>query len=174
MTLYALGGKQPAIGEGAWIAPSADVIGEVVLGARVTIWFGVVIRADNSAITIGDDSNVQDGSVLHSDADAPLAIGAGVTIGHKAILHGCTIGDGALVGMGATILNHAVIGAGSIVGANALVTEGKNFPPGSLIIGSPAKAVRSLTGEEQAMLRHGASSYVARGVAFAAELKRID
>ncbi len=167
MTLYAMDGRRPTIGDGSWVAPSADLIGEVVLGARVTVLFGAVIRADNSAITVGDDSNVQDGAVLHSDPGVPLTIGARVTIGHKAILHGCTIADDVLIGMGATILNRAMIGTDSLVGANALVTEGKTFPPGSLIMGAPAKVVRELSAEEKATLRVSAAGYVARGAAFA-------
>jgi carbonic anhydrase/acetyltransferase-like protein (isoleucine patch superfamily) len=166
-------GRQPTIGEGSWIAPSADLIGEVVLGERVTVLFGAVIRADNSAIAIGDETNVQDGAVLHSDPGVPLTIGARVTIGHNAILHGCTIADDVLIGMGATILNGAMIGTNSLVGANALVSEGKVFPPGSLIMGAPAKVARELSGEETATLRIGAAGYVARGAEFAAGLKDV-
>ena len=125
-----------AFGDGAWAAPSADLIGDVRLGARASIWFGAVIRADNTPIIIGEESNVQDGAVGHSDPGAPLTIGARVTVGHQAILHGCTVEDGALIGMGARVLNGAVIGAQCLVGAGALVTEGKIFEPRMLIVGS--------------------------------------
>ena len=150
------------------------MIGDAQLGAGVGIWFGAVVRADNGPIRIGARTNVQDGAMLHSDPDAPLTIGAGVTIGHHAILHGCTVGDHVLVGMGATILNHAVIGADSLVGAGALVTEGKAFPPGSLIVGSPARVVRPLSEEEIAGLRRAADGYVANAARYAAGLVRVD
>lgn len=170
MPLYAVAGKAPKLGDGVWIAPSADVIGQVVLGDRATVLFGAVLRGDNSPITIGAETNVQDGAVLHSDEGAPLAVGARVTIGHRAVLHGCTIGDEVLIGMGSTILNRAVIGRGSLVGAGALVTEGKVFPPGSLILGSPAKAVRTLTEEERTGIARSAAGYVARNAEFTAGL----
>ena len=141
MPLYEIDGKAPTLATGSWVAPSAELIGDVVLGEDASIWFGSVIRADNTRITVGARSNVQEGAMGHSDPGAPLTIGQDCTIGHHAILHGCTIGDRVLVGMGATILNHAVIGEDSLVGAGALVTEGKVFPPGSLIVGSPARAV---------------------------------
>jgi len=173
MTLYDFRGASPRVAADAWVAPSADLIGDVEVGPRATILFGVVVRADNSLISIGAETNIQDGSVLHSDEGVPLTIGARVTVGHKAILHGCTIEDDVLVGMGSTILNNAVIGAGSLIGANALVTEGKVFPPGSLIIGSPAKVARPLTDAEREGLRAGAAGYVARGAAFAAGLKAL-
>jgi carbonic anhydrase/acetyltransferase-like protein (isoleucine patch superfamily) len=139
MPLYALGDLAPSLAEGAWAAPSADLIGDVRLGPRASIWFGAVIRADNTPILIGEESNIQDGAVGHSDPDAPLTIGARVTVGHQAILHGCTVEDEALIGMGARVLNGAVIAAQCIVGAGALVTEGKAFAPRSLIVGSPAR-----------------------------------
>ena len=174
MPLYAIGEARPAVPASAWIAPSADVIGDARLGEQASVWFGAVIRADNTPILVGDRSNVQEGAMLHSDPHAPLTIGADVTIGHHAILHGCTIEDGSLVGMGATILNGAVIGTGSLVGAGALVTEGKVFPPHSLIVGAPAKAVRTLDEAQVAGLRASAAAYVARSAAFAAGLTRID
>lgn len=176
MPLYALGDRRPVLPDdgSVWIAPSADVIGDAQLGAGVGIWFGAVVRADNGPIRIGARTNVQDGAMLHSDPDAPLTIGAGVTIGHHAILHGCTVGDHVLVGMGATILNHAVIGADSLVGAGALVTEGKAFPPGSLIVGAPAKVVRALSDAEIAGLRRAADGYVANAARYAAGLVRVD
>ena len=174
MPLYAIREARPAVPASAWIAPSADVIGDARLGEQASVWFGAVIRADNTPILVGDRSNVQEGAMLHSDPHAPLTIGADVTIGHHAILHGCTIEDGSLVGMGATILNGAVIGTGSLVGAGALVTEGKVFPPHSLIVGAPAKAVRTLDEAQVAGLLASAAGYVARSAAFAAGLTRID
>lgn len=174
MALYAIDGRAPSIAPDAWVAPSADLIGEVIVGPGASIWFNVVIRADNTPIEIGGGTNVQDGAVLHSDPDAPLAIGAGCTIGHKAILHGCRIADDVLVGMGATILNHAEIGRESLVGANALITEGKAFEGGSLILGSPAKRARALEPAEIAGLRASAVGYVARGAAYRAGLAAID
>jgi carbonic anhydrase/acetyltransferase-like protein (isoleucine patch superfamily) len=142
MPLYALDDLAATLDEGAWAAPSADLIGDVRLGRRASVWFRAVIRADNTPILIGEESNVQDGAVGHSDPGAPLTIGARVTVGHQAILHGCTIGNQALIGMGARILNGAVIGENSLVGAGALVTEGKIFDPGMLIVGAPARARR--------------------------------
>lgn len=168
--LYAMNGTAPTLAAGVWIAPSADIIGHVALGERTTVLFGAVIRGDNGPIGIGAETNVQDGAVLHSDEGVPLTVGARVTIGHKAILHGCTVEDEVLIGMGATILNKAVIGRGSLVGANALVTEGKVFPPGSLILGSPAKVARALTGEERAAIVASAAGYVRRNADFAAGL----
>ncbi|TKD50512.1 gamma carbonic anhydrase family protein [Sphingomonas baiyangensis] len=176
MPLYAIGGKAPQLpGDGsAWIAPSADVIGDAVLGEGVSLWFGAVIRADNTTISIGANTNVQEGAMLHSDPGAPLSVGAGCTIGHHAILHGCTIGDNVLVGMGATILNHAVIGDDCLVGAGALVTEGKAFPAGSLIVGSPARVVRQLDPAAIAGLRMSAALYVAKAREYAEGLVRVD
>ncbi|WP_375398079.1 gamma carbonic anhydrase family protein [uncultured Sphingomonas sp.] len=174
MPLYAIDGKEPAVPDDSWVAPSADLIGEVRLGDEVGVWFGAVIRADNTPILVGDRTNIQEGAMLHSDPGAPLVVGRGCTIGHHAILHGCTIGGNVLVGMGATVLNHAAIGDDSLVGAGALVTEGKSFPDGSLIVGSPARAVRGLTPAEIARLRASAESYVMRQRAFAAGLVRLD
>jgi len=176
MPLYEINGQRPTLpADGsAWIAPSADVIGDVHLGEGVSIWFGVVIRADNTPIAIGAGSNIQEGSMLHSDPGSPLTIGRDVTVGHHAILHGCTIADNVLIGMGATILNNAVIAENCLVGAGALVTENKTFPPGSLIVGAPAKAIRTLTPEQIAGIGHSAEHYVARGREFAEGLKRVD
>ena len=149
MCVYALGKLRPIIAATAWIAPNAVVIGNVVLKERASVWFGVTARGDNpEPITIGQRSNVQDGSVLHADAGMPLTIGAGVTVGHKAMLHGCTIGDNSLIGMGATVLNGAVVGKNCLIGACALIPEGKAIPDGSLVVGSPGKVVRSLTEEQ--------------------------
>ena len=146
MTIYALDGVSPELPEDGdyWIAPGAMVIGKVRLRKGASIWFNAVLRGDNEWIEIGEDSNVQDGTVMHTDPGCPLIVGRGCTIGHKAILHGCVIGDGSLVGMGAAVLNKARIGAGCLIGANALVTEGKDFADGSLIVGAPAKAVRAV------------------------------
>lgn len=174
MPQYELDGKRPSIGAGSWIAPSADLIAEVVLGEETSIWFGAVIRADNTPITIGARSNIQEGATLHSDPGAPLTIGEECTIGHRAVLHGCTIGDRALVGMGAIVLNRAVIGEECIVGAGALVTEGKEFPAGSLIVGSPARAVKSLDEQTRAFLRVSAHHYVEKAKACAGGLKQIE
>ena len=171
MPLYALGDVAPSLAEGAWAAPSADLIGDVRLGVRASVWFGAVIRADNSPILIGEETNIQDGAVGHSDPGVPLTIGARVTVGHQAILHGCTVGEGALIGMGARVLNHAVIGAGCLVGAGALVTEGKVFEPGMLVVGSPARAVRSLTEAERAALLVSAVNYARKAALFAADLR---
>ena len=174
MPLYAIGGQQPSVPDDSWVAPSADLIGDVRLGRGVGIWFGAVIRADNTAIVVGDRSNVQEGAMLHSDPGAPLTVGAGCTVGHHAILHGCTVGDNVLIGMGATVLNGAVIDDDCLVGAGALVTEGKSFPPGSLIVGSPARVVRALTPEQVAGLSRSAEHYAARQGDYAAGLARID
>ncbi|MDB5686275.1 MAG: acetyltransferase, partial [Rhizorhabdus sp.] len=153
---------------------SADVIGDARLGREVSIWFRAVIRADNTPIILGDRTNIQEGAMLHSDPHAPLSIGADCTIGHHAILHGCTIGNGVLVGMGATVLNNAVIGDDCLIGAGALVTEGKSFPPGSLIVGAPAKAVRELSPEAIAGLRASAKGYADKQHIYAGTLKQVD
>jgi len=173
MPLYEIDGKAPVIGAGAWVAPSADLVGDVRLGEDASIWFGAVIRGDNTMIAIGARSNVQEGAMGHSDAGTPLTVGEDCTIGHHAILHGCTIEDRVLIGMGAVVLNRAVIGAGSIVGAGALVTEGKTFPPNSLIVGSPARVVRELRDNEAAMLKLSAAHYVEKARGCAAGLKRV-
>lgn len=171
MPLYALDDLAPTLGAGAWAAPSADLIGDVRLGPRASVWFGAVIRADNTPILIGEESNIQDGAVGHSDPGAPLTIGARATVGHQAILHGCTIGEGALVGMGARILNGAVIGEKCLVGAGTLVTEGKRFEAGLLIVGAPARALRPLTEQELAMLELSAAHYADKAAHYAKALK---
>jgi carbonic anhydrase/acetyltransferase-like protein (isoleucine patch superfamily) len=174
MPCYAIDGLRPKVGEGAWIAPSADVIGDARLGGHASVWFGAVIRADNTPIVIGARTNIQEGAMLHSDPGHPLDVGPGCTIGHHAILHGCTIGADVLVGMGATVLNGAVIGDGCLIGAGALVTEGKAFPPGTLIVGSPARAIRTLPADARDRLRQSADHYVERARRYAAGLTRID
>ncbi|MBY9062019.1 gamma carbonic anhydrase family protein [Sphingomonas yunnanensis] len=173
MPLYAFKGQQPTLAARAWVAPSADVIGAVRLGEDVGVWFGATIRGDNTEIAIGPRSNVQEGCTLHSDPGVPLTIGADCTIGHRAILHGCTLGERVLIGMGAIVLNRAVIGDDCLVGAGALVTEGKVFPPRSLIIGSPARAVRELDDAAVAALRLSAAHYVENAHTAAATLERI-
>lgn len=153
-------GKSPSIPSSAWIAPSADVMGDLTLGEQCSIWFNATVRGDMASITIGENTNVQDNAVVHVNTGMPTSIGSGVTIGHGAIIHGCTIGDECLVGMGAIILDEAVIGEQSIVAAGALVTPRKQFPPRSLIVGSPAKAVRGLTEEEIEGIRTNAKHYI--------------
>lgn len=174
MPIYELDGVAPDFKDRSsnWIAPDAHVVGKVTLGRDAGIWFGAVLRGDNERITIGEGSNVQEQTVMHTDPGMPLTVGQGCTIGHGAILHGCTIGDNSLVGMGAIVLNGAKIGKNSLVGAGALVTEGKEFPDNSLIVGSPAKAIRTISSDD--VLRASAQSYVANGKRFAAGLKRVD
>lgn len=159
MSLYALDGVSPRLSEGVWVAPNASVIGEVSLGKNASVWFGVVIRCDNEPITIGKDTNIQDNSVLHSDPGMPLTIGEGVTVGHKAMLHGCTVGDNSLIGIGATVLNGAVIGKNCIVGAHALITEGKVIPDNSLVVGAPGRVMKTLGEAQVQMLKASALHY---------------
>jgi carbonic anhydrase/acetyltransferase-like protein (isoleucine patch superfamily) len=157
-----LDGRRPGIAADAWVAPTATVIGDVWLGPQSSAWFGAVLRGDVEPLTIGRGTNIQDNAVLHSDPGAPLVLGDMVTVGHMAMLHGCHIGDESLIGIGAVIMNHARIGACSIVGAGALVTEGKEFPDGALILGSPAKMARALTPEEIARMVGSAQRYIDR------------
>ena len=175
MPIYELDGQAPDLPDPGrfWVAPDAHVIGRVRLGADVGVWFGAVLRGDGEPLEVGERSNIQEGAMLHADPGFPLVIGPDVTVGHHAILHGCTVGAGALIGMGATVLNGARIGAGCIVGANALVTENKGFPDNSLVVGAPAKAVRTLDGAAAEKLRASALHYVANWRRFAAGLKRI-
>jgi carbonic anhydrase/acetyltransferase-like protein (isoleucine patch superfamily) len=173
MAIYELDGVSPRIAATAWVAGSAEVMGNVELAEDTSVWFGVVIRGDTASIRIGRGSNIQDGSVLHADIGKPLTIGDNVTVGHKVMLHGCTIGDGSLIGIGAVVLNGAKIGKGSIVGAGALVTEGKEFPDGSMIIGSPAKAVRELTEVQQQGLQLSALHYIENANRFRNGLHKI-
>jgi carbonic anhydrase/acetyltransferase-like protein (isoleucine patch superfamily) len=165
--IYELDGIRPQIDPTAWVAPTAVLIGNVIVQAGANIWFGAVLRGDNEVITVGAGSNVQENAVLHTDMGFPLTIGANCTIGHKAMLHGCTIEAGSLIGMGATLLNGAKIGAGSLVGACALVTEGKEIAPGSLVMGAPAKVVRELDAAAQARLLKSAEGYRANAARFA-------
>ena len=175
MPIYALADLAPQLPLAGrfWIAPGAHVIGNILLAEDVGIWFGAVLRGDNELISVGARSNIQENAMLHTDMGFPLSIGSDCTIGHHAILHGCTIGDNSLVGMGATILNGAKIGKNSLVGANALVTEGKEFPDNSLIVGSPARAIRTLDDAAAARLTASAAGYVANWKRFAGELRVI-
>lgn len=173
MPFYQLDDLVPTIGDGAWVAPSADLIGDVRLGARASVWFGAVIRADNTAIVIGEESNLQDGAVAHSDPGAPLTIGDRVTIGHQAIVHGCTIADDCLIGMGARILNGARLAPHCLVGAGALITEGRSFESGSLVVGVPARVVRPLTDEEKASIRLSAAHYAEKASRYGSALRRL-
>ncbi len=174
MALYKLGKSQPELPSGfCWIADSATVIGDVRIGENVGIWFGCVLRGDTEPISIGAGSNVQEHCVFHTDLGYPLTIGAGCTIGHKAMLHGCTIGDNSLIGMGATVLNGARIGRNCLIGAGALVTEGKEIPDNSLVIGSPAKPVRQLDEKAIEMLKWSAGHYIENARRFAAELEEL-
>jgi len=174
MAIYQLGDHVPRLEAGAWVAESADVIGHVELGEGANIWFGTVLRADNEPMIIGRRSNIQDGSVLHSDPGSPLIVGDDVTVGHQVMLHGCSIGDGSLIGIKAVILNGARIGKHCLVGAGSLVPEGKVYEDGWLIMGTPAKAVRQLTPEQLEGLKHGAEHYVENAQRFASTLKRIE
>lgn len=171
MPLYQLGDLVPLFGEGAWAAPSADLIGDVKLGPRASVWFQAVIRADNTPILIGEETNIQDGAVGHSDPGAPLRIGDRVTIGHQAIVHGCTIADDCLIGMGARILNGARLAPECLVGAGALITEGRSFESGSLIVGVPARAVRPLSDAERTAIRLSATHYAEKAERYAAALR---
>jgi carbonic anhydrase/acetyltransferase-like protein (isoleucine patch superfamily) len=173
MAIYQLDADAPEIHPSAWVADSADVIGRVHLGENASVWYGAVLRGDNDRITIGANSNVQDGSVLHTDNGQPLWIGRGVTIGHLVMLHGCSIGDDSLIGIQSVILNGARIGRHSIVGAGALVTEGKEFPDGVLIVGSPAKVVRELTAEQIERLKASAAHYVQQQQRHALRARRL-
>ncbi len=173
MALYQLDEHRPQLAAGAWVADSAEVIGNVELGEGASVWFGAILRGDSELLTIGKGSNVQDGSVLHADPGFPCTLGENVTVGHNVMLHGCTVGDGSLIGIKAVVLNGAKIGRHCLVGAGALITEGKEFPDGSMIIGSPAKAVRQLTPEQIAGLQRAAEHYVANAKRFAAGLKKI-
>ncbi len=173
MAIYQLDGIAPRIAASAWVADSAQVIGDVELGADSSIWFGCVLRGDSASLTLGRGSNIQDGSVLHADVGQPLVVGEHVTVGHKVMLHGCTIGDESLIGIGAVVLNGARIGKHCLVGAGALVTEGKEFPDGSMLVGSPAKVVRQLTPAQIEHLKRSAQHYIENARRFRAGLLRL-
>lgn len=173
MAIYELDGKSPQLGAGAWVADSAQVIGTVELGENASVWFGVVIRGDTEQIRIGRNSNIQDGSVLHADFGVPLLIGDNVSVGHQVMLHGCSVGDGSLIGIQAVVLNNAKIGRNCIVGAGSVVTEGKQFPDNSLIFGSPAKLVRTLDQAGLDMMAHIAQHYVENAARYRRGLKKI-
>ena len=175
MTIYALGDSKPQLppqGE-YWVAPSASVIGNVILHPNASVWFGAVLRGDNDPITVGPDSNIQDGSVLHTDMGSPLTLGRGVTVGHKAMLHGCEVGDYSLIGIGAVVLNGVKIGRNCIIGANALITEGKIIPDNSLVVGQPGKVVRERDPAHIAVLQMSAEHYVQNWKRFAAQLRSL-
>ena len=176
MPVWAIGHRTPTLPAAGsfWIAPDAHVIGTVTLGEDVGIWFGAVLRGDNDEITIGRGSNIQEGAMLHTDPGLRLVVGDGVTVGHHAILHGCSVGDNSLVGMGATVLNGARIGANCLLGANALVRENAEFPDNSLILGAPAQVRRTLTEAQVAGLRRSAAHYVEKFRLFAGNLRRLD
>lgn len=173
MTIYALDGVTPEIAEDSWVAPDANVIGRVLLEEAASVWFGCTIRGDNEPIVIGAGSNVQENTVMHTDLGCPLTIGPGCTIGHKVMLHGCTIGENSLIGMGATVLNKAVIGKNCLIGAGALITEGKEIPDGSLVMGAPGKVVRQLDETAIEALRWSAKHYQDNMRRFRAGLKAI-
>lgn len=174
MAVYALDGVAPQVADSAWIADSAQVIGQVQIDADASVWFGCVVRGDTDRIHIGAGSNIQDTAVLHCDAGVPLTVGCNVTVGHHVMLHGCTVGDGSLIGIGAVVLNGAQIGKHSLVGAGSLVTEGKVFPDGAMILGSPARVVRMLSAEQIEALRQGAQRYVENARRFKAGLRKLD
>lgn len=173
MAIYQLGEHVPQIDPSSYVADTANVIGKVKIEANASIWFDVTIRGDNELITVGENSNVQEGCILHTDPGYLLTVEKNVTVGHQAMLHGCTIGEGSLIGIQAVVLNGARIGRNCLVGAGALVTEGKEFPDNSLIIGSPAKVARTLTEEDIARMHRNTGNYVKRGQLFKKELKRI-
>ncbi|WP_066254103.1 gamma carbonic anhydrase family protein [Hydrogenophaga flava] len=173
MAIYELDGTRPQVADSAWVAENAQVIGDVQLAPGSSVWFGATLRGDTEPIVVGEGSNIQDGSVLHTDKNLPLTIGRHVTVGHQVMLHGCTIGDESLIGIGAIVLNGAKIGRNCLVGAGALVTEGKEFPDGSMIIGSPAKAMRQLTPEQIEGLRRSALHYMENAERYRRGLKKV-
>ena len=173
MAIYELDGIAPRMADSAWVADSAQVMGNVVLAEDSSVWFGATLRGDTETITVGRGSNVQDGSVMHADIGYPLTVGDNVTVGHMVMLHGCTIGDESLIGIGATVLNGATIGKNCLVGAGSLVTEGKTFPDGSMIMGTPAKVVKTLTPEQIEGLRRSAQHYVENAQRYRTGLKKI-
>ena len=173
MAIYRLGEHQPRLESGAWVADSASVIGQVALGADSSVWYGATVRGDNDLITLGARSNVQDGAVLHTDPGFPLTLTRDVLVGHQVMLHGCTIGEGSLIGIQAIVLNGAVIGKECLVGAGALIPEGRVIPDRSLVLGSPGKVVRQLSDQEAAMIRTGCAQYAERAQRYQRELQRL-
>jgi len=173
MAIYSIDGHAPSVAPDAFVVDNATVIGRVTLQARASVWFNAVLRGDGDRIVVGEQSNVQDGAVLHVDPGFPLTLGERVSVGHQAMLHGCTVGAGSLIAIKAVVLNGAVIGEQCLVGAGAIVTEGKSFPPRSLVLGAPAKAVRTLTDADIANLERAASGYVERGAHFRTHLERV-
>lgn len=171
--IYRLGEREPTIGKDAWVAPSATVIGSVVLEEQASVWFGAVLRGDNDVITIGAQSNVQDGAVLHTDPGLRLNLGRGVTVGHQAMIHGCDVGEYSLVGIHSIILNRAKIGRFCIIGANALVTENKVIPDYSVVMGNPGKVVKTLTEDDEPMLKMLAMNYVMNAARFREKLELV-
>lgn len=172
--LYEIDGERPQVDPEAWVAPNAAVIGRVVLRRRASVWWGATLRGDNDLIEIGEGSNIQDGSVLHTDPGVPLVVGAGVTVGHLVMLHGCTIGDGSLIGIGSVVLNHARIGRNCLIGSKALVTERTEIPDNSLVLGSPGKVVKTLSDAHVARLREAAESYVEKSRLYGSGLRALD
>jgi carbonic anhydrase/acetyltransferase-like protein (isoleucine patch superfamily) len=173
--IYSLGERQPVLeGDGHFIAPNASVIGSVRLKAGSSVWFNAVLRGDNDWIVVGENSNVQDGAILHTDPGITLTVGDGVTIGHRAMLHGCEVGNNSLIGIGSTLLNHSSIGCDTVVGAHTLVAEGKQYPDGVLLLGSPATVVRELDAKEIEMLRLSASVYTKQSARFSRDLQPVD
>ena len=173
MTLYALDDASPVIADDAWVAPDANLIGKIVLGSRTSVWFGATLRGDNETIEIGEGSNLQENVVCHTDMGFPLTVGRDCTVGHKAMLHGCTIGDESLIGMGATVLNGARIGRNCLIGAGALVAEGKEIPDGSLVVGMPGKVIRALDEAAIEGLRASAKHYQERATRFRTGLRAL-
>jgi carbonic anhydrase/acetyltransferase-like protein (isoleucine patch superfamily) len=173
VAVFRLTGRSPRIDPTAWVAPNATVIGDVRLAAGASVWWNAVLRGDNDPIVIGENTNIQDGSVLHTDEGVPLTLGRDITVGHMVMLHGCTVGDGSLIGIGCIVLNRAVIGRHCLIGANSLIPEGKVIPDRSLVMGSPGKVVRELSEEEVARLLHGAAHYVDNARRYRKELEEI-
>lgn len=173
MSVYRLNDHIPDLHESAWVADNASVVGNVVMAEQSSVWFGATVRGDNETITIGARSNIQDGAVCHSDPGSPLTLGEDITVGHLAMIHGCTIGNGSLIGIGATILNGAIIGENCLIGAHALITEGKVIPDNSVVMGSPGKVVKTLSPEQAARLKMGSQVYVANAKRFRDGLEKI-
>jgi len=174
MPIYRLGDDTPQVPSSAYVAPEATIIGKVILGESASVWPGAVIRGDDDSITVGDNTNIQDGAVLHVDPGCPMSIGANVTVGHQATLHGCTIGDGTLVGLQAIVYNNAIIGKDCLIAAGAVITEGKTFPDRSLIVGAPARLHREVTDKDLEAMRVNVGAYIQRGRMFKTQLTRIE